>query len=112
MGTVEEMQESIKAAKLQVSMAETVDRLSENKDFKRVIIDYYLNSYAAELVRTKAAPYMQDEKNQRYVDNQLGAIGHLDSFLNLVLEQGRVALSTIENTEHEIIAAMQEGDDE
>lgn len=112
MGTVEEIQESIRAAKTQVSMAEAVNRLTENKDFKRVVIDYYLNTYAAELVRTKAAPHMQTEASQKYVDNQLGAIGHLDSFFNIVLEQGRVAMGSIEAAEFELEGLMNErGDD-
>lgn len=91
-----------------IEMADAVQRLKKNKDFKKIIIEYYGTDYASELVRAKAQPQTQDEKSQKFIGSQINAIGHLFNFLDVLIAQGSPAKDNLEEHEEERLAMIQE----
>jgi hypothetical protein len=83
-------------------------RLSENKDFKKVIHDDYFVNYAARLVLLKSDPStMESERQQKDVDNSIIAVGYFRQYLSSLIQLGRRAEMEIleaEHTKEEILA--------
>jgi len=99
---IESIEEAIVAARVMVERAEALNRLKNNKDFKAIILDHYGVQYASDLVRTKVEPFLQADKDQKYIEGQLLAIGHLSLFMNTLLQQGLNAKDAIQSQEEEL----------
>lgn len=83
MDIVEErkLAEEVRQLRLQKDLAESFKRLSINPDFRKVIKDYYLDSYAVSLVLAKANPAMTVEQ-QALLEYRLDSIATFSRFLN------------------------------
>ena len=83
MDIVEErkLAEEVRQLRIQKDLAESFKRLSINPDFRRVIKDYYLDSYAVSLVLAKANPAMTVEQ-QTLLEHKLNSIATFSRFLN------------------------------
>lgn len=106
---IEQIEMSIQQAKEAKDMMEAVMRLSDNKDFKKVIHDDYFEKYAARLVLLKSDPSMQDERQQRDVDNSIIAVGYFRQYLSSLIQLGRQAEREIldaEQAKEEIMAEV------
>jgi hypothetical protein len=91
MSDAETLEISMEQAKAKIARAERLARLQQNPDFKALITEGYMRDFAAEMVSRKASPNGQDERNQKFIDNQITAIGRLNLYLNLLAQEGRVA---------------------
>ena len=100
---VEEIEMTIKQAKEQVALKDAVIKLSNNKDFKKVVNEGYFEKQASRLVLLKADPNMQDEKSQKELDNSIIAIGYFRQYLSSLVQLGYQA-------EREILSAEEEKD--
>lgn len=72
---------SIEDAKEYLQFSESEKVLSEDKNFKVLIIDGYMRDEAARLAGLLAEPSMVDEVNQRELQSALKAISHLKQYL-------------------------------
>lgn len=102
---MEQIELSIAHAEAAIAKRDCVDRLTNNKDFKEVILDGYFKDEASRLVLLKADPSLQGEVEQKSIDNQINAIGYVRQYFNTVLQLGNMASNSIEedrNTRNEL----------
>lgn len=103
---LEQLEMSIETARKKVALGEALARLQHNQDFKTLILDEYLKNYAVHLVKNRASYGMQGDADQKFINDQITAIGHLDQFLRYAAQEGRVAAEAIkadEETRSEIL---------
>jgi len=93
---------SSEQAKEKVELRDAVAALLKNKHFKKVFSDYYLKKYPVRLISLKASVSMQDEQHQKFIGNQLNAIGHLDQFLSYVEQEGNASERLINQNQEEM----------
>lgn len=103
---------NIKEAKKIIAKGNSLERLFSNKDFKKVILEQYLESEAIRLVHLKADPNMQDEDSQKTILQQMDGIGCLRSFFRNVQHQKMLAEKAIEEDERTLDEMRNEGADE
>lgn len=101
MSELQAIENLIKAEKGKVAIADSLKRLRNNRDFKKVFLDHYGKDYAAGLVRGKANADLQNDSGQKYVDDQINAISHLFQFMDIALTQGETAAETVRQHEEE-----------
>ena len=97
--TVEAIERSIKQARVAVEEGNALERLRNNKDFKKVIIEGYFREEAIRLVHLKADPSMQSVDSQKSIVAQMDAIGSFNQYLNHTLQRGVMASKQIESDE-------------
>lgn len=97
--TVRQLEENIRHAKEIVDLQTSLERLSENRDFKRVITKGYFIDEAVRLVHLKADPAMQTPERQASLISQIDAIGGLLSFFRTVEFNANQALKAVEADE-------------
>jgi hypothetical protein len=108
MSDVETIEISMEQAKAKIKRLETLERLHANPDFKELFLEGYMKDFAAEMVARKASLGAQEEKNQKFIDNQITAIGHVGLYMNLLAQEGRVARETLAADEQELGRALEE----
>lgn len=104
---LETLELSINEAKDAVELANSLDRLHGNADFKRLITTGYFINHAADMVAMRAKPAMQSEMLQRVSLETINAIGHLREFFSITAAKGAAAARCIEGdeaTREEILA--------
>jgi hypothetical protein len=97
----QEVRMSMEEAQHRIKLYTALQKLQNNKYFKELFLDGYLDKYASRLVKAKADPGMQSVENQQYSANQLNAIGHLNQYLIYVSIEGRMAEKALEDLEVE-----------
>lgn len=110
MTQLEEIDKAIEDSKETIETAEALLRLKKNKDFKKVILDNYFVDHVSNLVQIKANVGAQDKQSQKYIENQLNAVGHLGQFLEMILATGVNAQESLESHEAERDYYLQEGE--
>ncbi len=96
---LEMIEMSIATARKKVELGEARARLLNNADFKMLILEEYLSTFATALVMRRASLGMQDEASQRFINDQLTAIGHLDQFLRYTTQEAQMAANAIQSDE-------------
>lgn len=112
MNDVQQLEQLIDVSKVSVKKADAVKRLLKNKDFKLIFIEDFFKEHLANTVMVKAQPANQTEKDQKYCDDQINAVGHTRYFLDMVLALGAQAANVIDQTEKELVTLRQEEDSE
>jgi len=107
---VRELEDNISKAKEMVDMGKTLERLSNNKDFKDIISKGYFEKEAIRLVHLKADPNMQTPERQANVIQQIDAIGALSSYLNMVFFNADRAAQTIDADQLTISELLEGGE--
>ena len=101
--TAEEQVEIIEATKEQaliaVKLADCLERLTNNADWKTVIDEAYCKEHAIRLVRQKALPSMDKPELQTAIIKSIDAIGELQQFLFSVERQGMMAKEALHDAE-------------
>ena len=103
---LKQVEVSIELAKKKVSLGKALDVLLNNKYFKELIMEEYLKNYAVHVVKNKSSYGMQEEAQQKYLDNEIIAIGSFDQFLRFISMEAAQAEQTIrddEETREEIL---------
>lgn len=100
--TIKAIEANIKEAKKFVAVADALERLESNRDFKLLIGDGYFTREAVRLVHLKADPSMQKDENQKSIVSQMDAIGSLSQFFVAVRQQANLARKAIEADEQTI----------
>ena len=93
---------SMEEAQRQVKMMNALLKLENNEYFKEVILEGYLIDYAVDLVKRKAMFNLQEPKSQKYIDDQITAIGQLNQYLGFILREGNLAEKAIQADREEL----------
>lgn len=108
---IEEIELNISEAKKFVAAGKALDRLFNNRDFKKIIREEYLEKEAVRLVHLKGDPNQQSEDCQQLIMKQIDAISCFTMFLKKIeflanqaqnaIEAGEEALDELRSGEHE-----------
>ena len=104
--TLNEIEQNIKAARAQIQLGDALERLTNNKDFKTLVLDGYFRDEAVRLVHLKADPAFQKPDMQTSIVSQMDAIGSLSSYLRVIgqsADMGRRSVEVGEQTREEIL---------
>jgi cell fate (sporulation/competence/biofilm development) regulator YmcA (YheA/YmcA/DUF963 family) len=108
--TVQQIEENIKQAQEIVEFDKALSRLMENRDFRKVIKEGYLEKEAIRLVHLRGDPAFQTPERQAAVIGQIDAIGQLLSYFRTVKHNAAIALKAIETDEAVRDELIAEGD--
>lgn len=106
---LEMIEMSMEQAKEKVELMNSLQRIEANADFKKVFAVGYLEKYALRLVALKATLALQGEKDQVYINGQLGAIGHIIQYMQFIRQEGTLAADSILADEEERNLMLKEG---
>lgn len=96
---IKDLDNNIKEAKKFVEAGTALERLINNRDFKKIVMEGYFEAEAVRLVHLKADPSMQSESSQTSIISQIDAIGSFRQYLDGVFQQARLAGKAIEDDE-------------
>ena len=96
---IQEIELSIKEAQKMVDLGSAVQRLANNRDFKKVVMEMYFEKEAVRLVHLKANPAMQDKDRQDAIVKEMDAIGSFYQFLRTLEIQADMARRAVEDGE-------------
>lgn len=108
---LQQIELSLNQAKEMIGKRDALRRLMDNKDFKHVISDNYMEKDAARLVALKADPAMQEETHQKNILRQIDAIGTFREYLRTIFQEGHMAEKAVadnEETREQLLAGDQE----
>lgn len=109
---VQQLDNSIKQATVNVEFGKAIERLRSNRDFKLVIGEGYFEREAIRLVHLKSDVAMQSVASQADIVKQMDAIGALQQFFNAKLHVARLATRAIEDDEETRQELLAEGVEE
>ena len=96
---LEAIDQAIEINRKNVALAESLQRLLKNRDFKAVFTNHFLGSDVARVVKLMADPTQQTEASQQVLRNRLIAVGEVDQFMHSVLRIGDIARQNLEADE-------------
>jgi hypothetical protein len=104
---MESIELSIEQAKTNIGLMESLQRLTANNDFIKIIQSGYFEREPSRLALLKADPSQQNEESQVSIIKQIDSIGMLRQYFITVMQIGRLshrALSDDEVTKEELLA--------
>lgn len=104
--TLQVIEISLGAANDMVEFGKAIERLQKNKDFKRVVIDGYLNAEAVRLVHQRSQPGMDVAE----IDKAIVGIGQFVQYLNVQKQKSAMAAKSILELESERSLVEEEAD--
>lgn len=96
---IELVEITIEQAKNKIAVMDAIDRLTRNRDFKKVFTEGYFEREPARLVKMKADPSSQTPEAQASILRQIDAIGTLHQYLRTQHVLGQMAQRDL--AEHE-----------
>lgn len=96
---LQQLDASIKHAQQTVDLGNALERLRNNKDFKKVIGEAYFNEESIRLVHLMSDSNMQSPESQQSIHNQMVAIGVFHDFLNTLATRAGMARRSVEADE-------------
>ena len=106
MNDLDAVEISIEDAKEAIGTMESLIKLQDNSDFKKIILDGYFKEEASRLVLFRALPQVTEEMRVD-IDAQIAAVGNFRQYLSTIFSQGNMArngLASHEATREEILA--------
>lgn len=97
--TLKQLDQRVRDEKRTIDLGQSLTRLLNNRDFKKVILDGYLKEEAIRLVSVKQAPNVQSKEAQESILRQIDAIGCFQDYLREVERQVQGAIKSIEDAE-------------
>jgi hypothetical protein len=98
---------SMDEAKQFISVKNSMLKLQNNRDFKKVITEYYFKEEAARLVMAKSSNLNVEQ--QLLVDKMIYGVGSLAKFLDSVISRGTQAEQALAEDEDTKASILQEG---
>ena len=89
-------------AKKVIKFRDDLQKMFKHPTFKKAIIEGYFKEEPARIAQALTNPSMQDEVDQRSLNEMLRGIGHLNNYLLNIIREGN-------NTEHSIRRAQGPG---
>jgi len=93
---IQEIEVRIEDIKEIIGDLEALNRLSNNKDFKRIIDEGYFVKKACESVIARANPEMQEKDKQEGLLKTIDAIGELRQYFKVITALGQRARNELE----------------
>ncbi len=103
------IEHNIKQAQKTVDLGEAYERLKNNRDFKKVVLETYFEQEAIRLVHLKSDPNMQTAESQKSIAMQMDAIGTLQQFFRTLQYKADMAGKSIEADEYTRDELLAEG---
>ena len=107
MSDVLSLEKQLNNAKELVVKRELALKLSENPEFRKLILEDFCVTECARYAQLSADPGLSDRERQDSLALAQAA-GHLRRFLSVTIQQGYVASNSMQDLEDEIEAARQE----
>jgi hypothetical protein len=98
-------------AKEMIDIRESLQRLNNNPDFKKIILEQYFKK-EPERICILTGRLAHDEKAIVRLHNDLKAIGALQQFFTTIHQGANAALKTLEDTEQERLRIEQEAQEQ
>lgn len=96
-----QLERDAKAHKVTIDLGNALDKLRNNRDFIKLILDGYLKDEAVRLVHAKSSPALQSEAMQAAITRDIDAIGSLAQYFNTVTQQANIAVKQLQGIEAE-----------
>ena len=96
---LQQLESNIKLAQKIVDMGDALDRLRNNRDFKKVIGDGYFEQEAIRLVHLMSDSNMQSPEFQQSIHKQMIAVGMFREFLETLATRANMARRAVEADE-------------
>lgn len=109
---IAEVEMNIKEAQKMVELGKSLERLRNNRDFKKLILDDYLEKEAVRLVHLKSDSNTQDERSQASIMRDIDAVGSFTQYLNLIVYKADSAKQGIAEAEETLDELRNEGVEE
>ena len=111
---IEQVEVGMDQAKKGLKLAEALDRLHRNKDFKEVILKGFLEDESTRAVLLKSDPNCQTEQEQKEIDRVIISIGGLFCYFRTVFALGERYAQSLQDDEEtrEELLKEQLGEDE
>jgi hypothetical protein len=97
--TIQAIEDNIKQARKLVEVGEALERLKNNRDFKKVMIEGYFEQEAIRLVHLKSDQNVQSPDMQKSINSQIDAIGAVSQYFSTVLHKASIARKAIASDE-------------
>lgn len=107
---IQQIEQNLKVAKKTLERGESLERLFANRDFKKVILEGYLEQEAVRLVHLKADANMQSVESQKSIITQIDAIGNLNTYFQTIRQFAAIAGKQIEADEQTLAELASEGE--
>lgn len=104
---LQQLEANIKQAQEIADLGNALDRLRNNRDFKKVVMEGFFNQEAARLVHLMADSNMQAPETQSSIYKQMVAIGGFRDYLDTLsirADMARRAVEADEATRDEMLA--------
>ena len=96
---LQQLESNIKLAQKIVDMGDALDRLRNNRDFKKVIGEGYFEQEAIRLVHLMSDSNMQSPEIQQAIHKQMIAVGMFREFLETLATRANMARRAVEADE-------------
>lgn len=94
--TISAIERNIEKAKVVLDFSAALERLRNNRDFKKVVLEGYFEQEAIRLVHLTSDPNMQAPAIKQSIESQIAAIGQLSQFFSTALQKAAMAGRQIE----------------
>lgn len=104
---LQQLEKNIKHSQHTVELGAALERLSSNRDFRKVITEGYFKDEAIRLVHLLADGNMQSPESQKSIQNQMLSISGFHDYLNTLkvrADMARRSIAADEATRDEILA--------
>lgn len=99
--SIQAIEKSIQQARELVEVGKALERLRSNRDFKKIMVDGYLEQECIRLVLLKADSNMQSVEKQASIVKQMDAIGMLNQYFDTVRVKASIAEKSLDADEQE-----------
>jgi hypothetical protein len=106
---IKQLEQNIENGKKLIELNNALQRLAENRDFKKVILENYFKDEAVRLVHLKGSPAMQAEAHQKSIVGSMDAISALFQYFTTIEQQAHLAKRSIEEDEATRDEILEEG---
>lgn len=107
MNTVQELEKQLEENKKLIAQRQAAQRLSQNADFKKLILEGFCEKECARYARESGDPAI-DAEGRADALAMAQAAGHLLRYLSLQIQMGAHAERTIQEVEEELAEARAE----
>ena len=109
MPSVEQVEKGIADARSDIEMGDILERLYKNADFKKIILEGYLEEEALNMVRTRALVESSEDQS-RHVLAEIDAISRLGRHLEIIQQKARQAREIRIPQHEQLLAEIREGE--
>lgn len=106
---IKEVEYSIQQAKTAVELGLCLTKLQNNRDFRKLILEYYFEQESIRLVHAKSDTALQSDFAQAIILKQMDSIGSLKHFFDRIQNTAAIAYKTIESDEATRDELLEEG---